>query len=135
MITRLALKNFGPYENASVALDEFTVILGSNGSGKSLLFSALKSLGRVVRFPLRSEGRHAATQLGGYPTRTGQVPFEDILHRGDINRTLVLAAEFDSPEAAGRYEVHLKHWQNPGGIIVEEHLNLRTKKGDVNVVA
>src|SRR2546425_8877109 len=109
MITNLTLKNFGPYENASIAFDEFTVILGPNGSGKSLLFTALKSLGRIVRFPLRHDERHAATQLGGYPTRTGQVAFEDILYRGDTNRTLVLAVEFDSTETAGRYEVHVKH--------------------------
>lgn len=74
MITRLWLKNFGPHEVASVAFEDFTVILGPNGSGKSLLFSALKSIGRVVRFPLRYDATRAATQLGGYPSRTGQVP-------------------------------------------------------------
>ncbi len=134
MIKRLLLKNFGPYEGASVTLENFTVILGPNGAGKSLLFSALRSIGRVIRFPLRYDQKHPQ-HLGGYPTRTGQVAFEDILHRGDTNRTLVLGVEFESPGTAGSYEVHLRHWQNPGGTIVEEHLNLKTEKGDLNVVA
>lgn len=53
MITRIWVKNFGPYENASVSLEDFTVFLGPNGAGKSLLFSALRSIGRVATFPLR----------------------------------------------------------------------------------
>jgi predicted ATPase len=135
MITRLWIKNFGPYEGASLTFEDFTVILGANGSGKSLLFSALRSIGRVVKFPLRYDPRNPSHHLGGYPTRTGQVPIDDILHRGDTNRTLVLGVEFDSPLVSGQYEVHLKHWQNPGGTIVEEQLSLKTKKGDLKVVS
>ena len=135
MITRLSVKNFGPYENASVAFEDFTVILGPNGAGKSLLFYALRSVGRVVKFPLRYEERRPAPGLGGYPTRTGQVPIDDILHRGDTSRTLVLNVEFESLGLTGRYEVHLKHWQSPGGILVEEHLDVSSESGKLVVIA
>jgi predicted ATPase len=133
MITRLSLKNFGPYENTSVTFEDFTVILGPNGAGKSLLFSALKCIGRVAKFPLRSN--RPGPHLEGYPMRTGQVTLEELLHRGDTNRTLVLSVEFKTGELSGSYVIHLKHWQNPGGTLVEEHLQVKTPKGELKVVA
>ncbi|MFZ4575167.1 MAG: AAA family ATPase, partial [Phycisphaerales bacterium] len=41
MITRLTLKNFRVFEDASVELEPFTLIVGPNASGKSTVLSAL----------------------------------------------------------------------------------------------
>src|SRR4051812_10820532 len=119
MINRLMLKNVGPYESADVAFDDFATILGPNGSGKSVLFSALKAVGRVAKFPLRSIDSHHPS---GYQTRTGHVGFDDIVHRRDLSREIVLSVEFSARDVEGKYEVHLRHWQNPAGVLVEERL-------------
>lgn len=123
MISRVWLKNFGPFENAAVDLKPFTVILGRNGSGKSMLFWAIRSIGRVARFSLRppslKESHFGMT--GGFPTRIGQVAFADIVHRRDPNRVITLGVDFESIEGSGSYEVHLAR-RTAVTAVVEEHL-------------
>lgn len=135
MIHRVWLKNFGPFENASVDLKPFTVILGRNGSGKSLLFWAIRSIGRVARFSLRPQrdGRRVGSPVSGFPTRIGQVAFADIVHRRDPNRIMTLGVEFESADGQGRYEVQLGR-RPLGTAIVEEHLHWTTVAGEAVTV-
>jgi predicted ATPase len=133
MIRHLWVKNFGPFESASVDLDPFTVFLGPNGSGKSLLFWAIRGLGRITRFSLRAP--RSQPKGSGFPTRTGQVAFADIIHRKDPNRTVVLGAEFQTPDGGGSYEVHLSRRRFPGGAIIEEHLKWASSLGNVELHA
>ncbi|HVV50218.1 MAG TPA: AAA family ATPase [Polyangia bacterium] len=122
MIKRLVLKNFGPFESAEVRFDNFTAILGRNGAGKSLVFTALKGLGRVTRYPLRYF--EPSSYMGGFPTRTGQVSFDDIVHKKDPTKKITLRAEFETEKVKGFYQVVLGHWHSPGGVLVEEELDV-----------
>ncbi|MFT3917297.1 MAG: AAA family ATPase [Anaeromyxobacteraceae bacterium] len=131
MIHHLWMKNFGPYESADVELGGFNVILGTNGSGKSLLFGALKAIGRIARFPLRSARPH----LDGYPTRTGHVTFDEIVHRCDTSRTMRLGVKFTTKEVSGEYEVAVGHWHNPGGVVVSERLHAKNALGELKISA
>lgn len=133
MIKRLTLKNFGPYESADINLGDFNVILGANGTGKSLLFIALRAIGRVAKYPLRYS--NPTRHIGGFPTRTGQVSFDEIVHKRDTARTITIRVEIASPKLSGSYEVCLRHWQNPGGILAAEYLDVKSPLGDVSVAA
>lgn len=122
MIKTLWLKNFGPYENAKVPFDEFNAVVGANGSGKSFLFTALRALGRVARYPTRYAA--SSPRGSGYSTRTGQVQLSDLVHKGDKERVVTLGAEFCKDDLTGTYEVELRAWKNPGGMIVAEKLDV-----------
>ncbi len=120
MIKRLLLKNFGPFESVDIPLGLFTVILGGNGTGKSMLFSALRAIGRVARHPLRStKGTYA-----GFQTRTGHVSLDQLLYHGDRQRILRMLVEFETPTVTGTYDVSLAAGHGPGGVIVAESLSV-----------
>ncbi len=132
MIHRIWLKNFGPFESANVDLKPFTVILGRNGSGKSLLFWAIRSIGRVARYSLRppkDKERRVGSVPGGFPTRIGQVAFADIVHRRDPNRVVTLGVDFESVDGRGEYEVHLAK-RPMGTAIVKERLHWTPSAGE-----
>lgn len=133
MIKKLRLKNFGPYENAEVALDDFTTIIGVNGAGKSILFTALRTIGRVARWPLRYP--RSSPHPVGFPTRTGHVAFKDVVHAGDLTRHIVLGVEFETAAVTGTYEVHLQHWEGAGAVIHEEHLTAKTGAASLTIDA
>jgi hypothetical protein len=133
MIKRLQLRNFGPYEHADIALDRFTTFVGKNGAGKSILFTALRALGRVAKWPLRYA--HRSVHSVGFPTRTGHVLFKDIVHAGDLTRHIVLGVEFETPAVSGSYEVHLQHWEGAGAVIHEEHFNATMGQTTIRVDA
>lgn len=132
MIKRLWVGNFGPYEKAEIDLPRLVAIFGPNGSGKSMVFNALRAIGRVARFPMR---QHSDEYLGGFPTRLGQVAFEDLVHRRDQSRTLTLGVAFESPDLSGTYEVQLVASDVPAGRIVKETLKVRTASGEIAIQA
>jgi len=122
VITKLWVKNFGPFENATIDLGPFTVILGTNGAGKSLLFWAMKAIGRVARFPIRPP-RQQPIGKSGYSIRNAFVSLDDLVHRKTPSRNVTLGVEFQDDEQKGSYEVTLSRGRFPAGIIVEEHLH------------
>lgn len=60
---------------------------------------------------MRYDSRRGFVHAVGFPTRTGQVEFKDIVHRNDLTRAIVFGVDFSTPEVWGHYEVHLKHWE------------------------
>ena len=66
MLTQVVVENFKSFRSARVPLGPLTIVLGSNGAGKSNLFDALRFLrfmgmGTSIRDAI--EGHASATQL------------------------------------------------------------------------
>lgn len=77
MITRLRLKNFKNFADVELKLGQFTVILGTNASGKSNLRDAFRFLHGIGR------GYFLSEIIGGKVGSGGQVEWERI--RGAMN--------------------------------------------------
>jgi predicted ATPase len=130
MIQQLGLKNFKTFRNATVSFGPVSIVLGSNGAGKSNLFDALRFLkaigdGRSVRDAIEghiSPGGSATATVGirgGSTAATnfleGRDEFElDVVlkvPRGriryyikvDARRYRILQEELSSPQHPGQY--------------------------------
>jgi hypothetical protein len=65
MIQQLALKNFKTFRNAKVTFGPISIVLGSNGAGKSNLFDALRFLKAI------GDGRSVRDAIEGHVSSTG----------------------------------------------------------------
>ena len=65
MIQQLALKNFKTFRNARVTFGPVSIVLGSNGAGKSNLFDALRFLKAI------GDGRSVRDAIEGHISSTG----------------------------------------------------------------
>jgi predicted ATPase len=130
MIKQLRLKNFKTFRNATVSFGPVSIVLGSNGAGKSNLFDALRFLkaigdGRSVRDAIEghltpgSSGNTTAGIRGGgsaithFLDRSDEFELEvelrvprGVLHyyvKVDAKRYRVVQEELSSPEHPGQY--------------------------------
>ncbi|MFD0133410.1 ATP-dependent endonuclease [Streptomyces sp. NPDC127159] len=72
MLKQAKLRNFKAFENFSITLKEFSLLVGPNSAGKSTILSALKFAEACLRSAKRSKfslsRQHEGTWVHGYPT-------------------------------------------------------------------
>ncbi|WP_433916761.1 ATP-dependent nuclease [Streptomyces sp. NBC_01744] len=76
MLKQVKLRNFKAFENFSITLKEFSLLVGPNSAGKSTILSALKFAEACLRSAKRSKfslsRQHGGTWVQGYP-----IPLKD----------------------------------------------------------
>ncbi|AKT36267.1 AAA family ATPase [Chondromyces crocatus] len=100
MITQLTVRNFRCLQDVTTTLSPFTVLIGSNDSGKSSLLDAIYTLGRTAREPLPeslvTEGSH------------GPTPFEELVWQRNVARSMVWRVQGDSRGKRFAYELAVR---------------------------
>jgi energy-coupling factor transporter ATP-binding protein EcfA2 len=101
-ITSVRFKNFKAFEQFSVSLQDFNVLVGPNNSGKSTILNAFRVVAAGLR---RAYARRPETvpapgggQAQGYPVPTEDIPmsFENVHHDYDDTRSSTITLHFSN---------------------------------------
>lgn len=93
MLTALELENFkGVAERQRIDFAPLTLLFGANSAGKSTILQALLYLHELLE---RGSADVDRTELGGAVLELGG--FARLVHRHELNRAIVLRAEFETP--------------------------------------
>src|SRR2546423_15496839 len=93
MIRALELENFkGIAARQRIDFAPLTLLFGANSAGKSTILQALLYLQELLE---RGNADVDRTELGGSMVELGG--FARLVHRHELNRAIVLRAEFDLP--------------------------------------
>lgn len=117
MITELRLRNWKSFSDATLFIDPITVIIGTNASGKSNIFDALKLL-RALASPI--DIMDIAKNVRGGA--------EGIIRRGEQMCNLIITMEGDKSTEQLIYEVALAFDEQRNVYIKDESLILNTTK-------
>lgn len=109
MITRFRAENLGCFEEVEVTLDQFTVLIGQNASGKSTLLRGIRALAMLTRMPLTGED-------GRQLSLTYSTDISDIFR--DPSEILLLGVDVHSDRGEGTYEIELEIDPSDGSVLV-----------------
>lgn len=109
MLTALELENFkGISARQRIEFAPLTLLFGANSAGKSTILQALLYLHELI------QGGHAdvdRTELGGAVLELGG--FRRLVHRHEVDRAIVVRAEFSTPGGLERFERDLSRFPFP----------------------
>jgi hypothetical protein len=99
MLTALEIENFkGIAARQHIDFAALTLLFGANSAGKSTILQSLLYLHELIE---RGSADVDRTELGGNVLELGG--FERLVHRHDIDRAIVLRAEFATPGSLERF--------------------------------
>lgn len=100
MITQLTVRNFKCLQDVTVTLGPFTVLIGTNDSGKSSLLDAIQVVGRTALEPLPD----SLMPEGGVGTN----PFEELVWQRNVARSMVWRLQGESRGRRFAYELAVR---------------------------
>lgn len=99
MLTSIEIENFkGIAARQRIDFAPLTLLFGANSAGKSTILQALLYLQEVIE---RGTADVDHTELGGVVLELGG--FMRLVHQHDVDRSIVVRAEFDTPEVLERF--------------------------------
>lgn len=109
MLTSLEIENFkGTTARQRIDLAPLTLLFGANSAGKSTILQALLYLHELIERGVADVDR---TELGGNVLELGG--FARLVHKHDIERAIVLRAEFATPGGLERFGRDLTEFPFP----------------------
>lgn len=109
MLTSLEIENFkGIAARQRIDFAPLTLLFGGNSAGKSTILQALLYLHELLE---RGSADVDRTELGGNVLELGG--FARFVHRHEINRAIVLRAEFTTPGGLERFGRDLTEFPVP----------------------
>jgi len=109
MLTALELENFkGVADRQRIEFAPLTLLFGANSAGKSTVLQALVYLLELID---RGSADVDRTELTGNVLELGG--FARIVHRHDVNKSIVLKAEFSTPGNLERFGLELSDFPFP----------------------
>lgn len=117
MITQLRLQNWKSFSDATLFIDPITVIIGTNASGKSNIFDALKLLGALAS-PFDITGIVKNVRGGA----------DGMIRRGEQECNLAITMDGDKNTERLMYEIGLAFDEQRDIYIKDERLVLATTK-------